>query len=185
MARNVTRPLYYALDIPGWMTAAELRCLRAIAQSMPPGAKFFELGSWEGRSTVALAVARLNLTCVDTWQGAPFDLTQGLAASEAVYAAFISNMKRLGLHPKILKMDTLQATALVPDNSLHGVFNDAGHGAGFESNFWAWLRKLKKGGLYCGHDYSQNFPEIPRVLQGSGLAFGVYQGTSIWCLRKG
>lgn len=184
MARTVTCPLQYALNIEGWMTDTELRCLRAIALSMPPGAKFFELGVWKGRSTVALAVTRLNLTCVDTWQGEPGDLTHSLAASEDVYGAFMRNMRRLNLHPKILRMDTLQAAAHIPDNSLHGVFNDAAHGPGFESNFWAWLKKVKPGGLYCGHDYSEGFPEIPRVLQGSGLEFGVYRNTSIWCLTK-
>ena len=185
MARSITQPLYHALNISGWMTATELKWLRAIALSMPPGARFFELGVWRGRTTVALAVSRLNLTCVDTWRGEPGDLTWAiLATNEDIYAAFISNMRRLNLHPKILKMDTLQAAERVPDNSLHGVFNDAAHGPSFELNFWAWLRKIKRGGLYCGHDYSEGFPEIPRVLKGSGLEFGVVSGTSIWCLIK-
>lgn len=184
MARRITRPLHYALNIEGWMTATELKWLRAVALLMPPGAKFFELGSWKGRSTVALAVARLDLTCVDAWQGEPGDLTHDLAAREDIYAAFLSNMRRLNLHPKIMRMDTLQAAARIPDNSLHGVFNDAGHRAGFESNFWAWLRKVMPGGLYCGHDYREGFPEIPRVLKGSGLEFSVVPGTSIWRLIK-
>lgn len=184
MARSVTRPLHYALNIEGWMTATELNWLRAAALSMPPGAKFFELGSWKGRSTVALAVTRLDLTCVDTWQGEPGDLTHRLAAREDIFAAFIGNMKRLKLRPKILRMDTLQAARLVANNSLHGVFNDAAHGPRFELNFWAWLKKIRRGGLYCGHDYREGFPEIPRVLEGSGLEFRVVPGTSIWVLKR-
>lgn len=178
------RSLLDAEKIDGWMTPIELRWLRAVALSMPRGARFFELGSWKGRSTVALAVDRLDLTCVDTWQGAPRDLTRTLAASEDIYAIFTRNMRRLGLHPKVLKMDALQAAALVPDNSLDGVFNDSDHDVYFERHFWAWLKKVKRGGLYCGHDYRAGFPEILRILDGSMLQFRVVPGTSIWTLRR-
>lgn len=177
------RGLSDAAKIAGWMTTRELWWLRAAAMSMRIGAKVFELGSWKGRSTVALAVDHIGLTCVDTFMGAPGDLTRGLAVIEDVYSIFTRNMKRLGLKPRVLRMDALQAAVLVPDGSVDMVFNDCDHNVNFEEHFWAWLPKIRRGGLYCGHDYGEiRFPAICRVLRASGLYFSVVPGTKIWAL---
>lgn len=179
------RSLVDAISIEGWMTYSELSWLRAVALSMPAGARFFELGAWKGRSTVALDVDQIDLTCVDTFQGAPGDLTRRIAGTQDVYGIFCQNMKRLGLRPRVVRMDALEAAALVPDGSLHGVFNDCDHDLYFPQHFWAWLPKVRPGGLYCGHDYNvARFPTIPRVLRASGLHFWVVPGTSIWALIR-
>jgi len=179
------RSLQDAINIPGWMKPAELAWLRALALSMRRGARFFELGAWMGRSTVALAVDHIKLTCVDTFQGTVGDQARWVAESRMdLYATFTRNMRLLGLNPRVLKMDILQAAALVANGSLDAVFDDSDHDVYFERHFWAWLPKVKHGGVYCGHDYSWEFPEVIRVLRGSGLQFTVIRGTSIWALIR-
>lgn len=178
------RSLRDADKIQGWMTRTELKWLRGLALSVRPGARVFELGSWKGRSTVALMVDHIDLVCVDTWQGAPGDWTASLAAREDIFTIFSRNMRRLRLRPRIMRMDVIRAASLVPNGSLNVVFNDSDHDMYFRVHFWAWLEKLKRGGIYCGHDYSSGFPVVCEVLQSSGLEFGVVPGTSIWVLIK-
>ncbi len=179
------RPLEDAMSIYGWMRESELAWLRDVALSMPAGAKFFELGAWQGRSTVALAVDHIDLTCVDTFKGSPGDATSKIAETLNVYGIFSANMKRLGLQPRVWKMDALQAAALVGDESLLGVFNDCAHDEYFAQHFGAWMRKVLPGGLYCGHDFGQpKFPLIENVLRASGLDFWVVPDTSIWALIR-
>lgn len=179
------RSLRDAIAIHGWMSPAELRWLRELALSMRRGARFYELGVWMGRSTVALAVDHISLTCVDTFGGTVGEQARWVADSRIdLYGDFSRNMRRLGLRPRVLKMDLLDAAALVPNGSLDGVFNDSDHDDYFEEHFWAWLPKVRHGGVYCGHDYSWEFPEIVRVLRGSGLDFTVIRGTSIWALIR-
>ncbi len=178
------RDLRDALKIDGWMTYNELSWLRTAALSMPVGGRIFEIGSWKGRSAVALAVDHASLTCVDTFQGGAQDITRSLAARQNIYGIFRANMSRLRLRPNVWKMSSLEAAALVPDGSVDLVFDDSDHNDKFERHFWAWHRKVKRGGLYCGHDYQALFPAIPRVLLASGLKFSVIQGTMIWALRR-
>lgn len=178
------RNLRDALKIQGWMTPTELSWLRAAALSMPAGAKVFEIGSWKGRSAVALAVDHAYLTCVDTFRGGAQGVTRGLAARQDIFGIFTANMLRLRLRPNVWKMSSLEAVARLPDESVDLVFDDSDHNDKFESHFWAWYRKVKPGGLYCGHDFQALFPEIPRVLIASRLKFSVIPGTTIWALRK-
>lgn len=56
-----------------------------------------EIGSWEGRSTVALAraVAPDTVHAVDTWAGSPGEISEQLASERDVYATFLENMAEL------------------------------------------------------------------------------------------
>ena len=178
------RYIQEAQNIDGWMTPRELSYLRQIALSMPRGARVFEVGSWKGRSTVALAVDHINLTCVDTFEGSRGDINRELAAVQDIEQIFHGNMARLGLNPTVWKLKSLEAASLIPDGILAGVFEDADHGKAFRIHFYTWLRKVKRGGLYFGHDYCQQFPHIMATLNNSQLKFAVLPHTSIWILRK-
>lgn len=46
-----------AKKISGWMSEAELLFLYTIASSIPDQGKAVEIGSWKGRSTVAICEA--------------------------------------------------------------------------------------------------------------------------------
>ena len=53
-----------------------------------------EIGSWEGRSTIALANAAHPRTvhAVDTWQGSPGEVSSALAAERDVHGQFWANV---------------------------------------------------------------------------------------------
>ena len=176
--------LQKAMEIEGWVTPVELSWLRAAALSVPPGGKIFEVGSWKGRSAAALAVGHASLTCVDMFHDSARHITRGLAATEAVYKEFKANMSRLRLRPTVWRMTSLAAASRVKDGTADLVFDDSDHEAKFERHFWAWYAKIKRGGIYCGHDYQPQFPEIKRVLKSSRLEFSVIPGTMIWALIK-
>jgi SAM-dependent methyltransferase len=179
-------PLKEAQKIQGWMTPSELLWLRNTALAMRPGARIVEIGSWKGRSTVALAVDHVDLTCVDTFRGANSDWnTSILARVQDVFQIFKQNMNKLRERPRVLFMPSEQAALYFPDNSVDWVFEDSDHGPKFRKHFWIWYRKVKPGGLYSGHDYDKvSFPVIPKVLHSSGLQFSVIPNTTIWALKK-
>lgn len=56
-----------------------------------------EIGSWEGRSTIALAEAAAPATvhAVDHWQGSPREISADLAAERDVFATFQANTAHL------------------------------------------------------------------------------------------
>ena len=55
---------------------------------------------------------------------------------------------------KYVKADSIEASKLVPDD-LNLVYIDAGHGAEeVEADIRAWMPKIRKGGIICGHDYT-------------------------------
>ena len=73
-----------ALSIEGWMTPSELAFLQAIVLSLPRNPSVVEVGSWKGRSTVAICEALQitggRLIAVDTFRG---DIHTGEADVEA------------------------------------------------------------------------------------------------------
>lgn len=169
--------------IKGFTTTTELGCLRGMASAMPPGALVVEVGSWKGRSTGALAVPHVDLVCVDTFAGAPRNITARIARRENVAKTFLANMTRLDLYPTILMMDSLKAAASFADGCIDFVFIDSDH-ANFPAEFYGWLPKVKPGGLVSGHDCSIWWPIIPRTLHASGYKVSVIPSTSIWYFKK-
>ena len=85
-----------AESIQGWMSRDELNWLHAIAASVE---SIVEVGSWKGRSTVALASGCPGQVCaVDTWKGSEDELetTHKEAKTEDIYGQFLDNTSGVG-----------------------------------------------------------------------------------------
>lgn len=55
---------------------------------------------------------------------------------------------------KIFRMDSVEATNHFPDQFFDWIYIDADHSyEGCKRDLKAWYRKLKNGGVFCGHDY--------------------------------
>lgn len=82
---------------------------------------------------------------------------------------YIESVKRLsnyGLRSVCLRMKSIDASKLFSDNSLDFVYIDANHSfEGCKEDIKIWYPKVKKGGLFSGHDY---LDEIKK-----GTVFGV------------
>lgn len=150
-------------DIDGWCDYRPL--YYAIAELMPDGGSFVEVGSWQGQSAVTLCQRLQDIGktatvyCVDTFQGeqnqpAHVEIVKSLGGStfdkfsENIVAAGVANM----IFP--VKGDSAESASNFADGSLDGVFIDAAHD--YDSvvkDVAAWFPKVKPGGIFAGHDY--------------------------------
>jgi predicted O-methyltransferase YrrM len=148
-----------ASSISGLSKESELEILCALAQGMPTGAKVVEIGSWLGRSTVAIYDALphdARLWAVDTFAGDD-DIRDlfGDIDSADIRAQFDRNTagcERL----EVLQADSVEGSSHFAAGSLDWVYIDADHSyRSVIADIRAWGPKLKPGGLISGHDYGR------------------------------
>ena len=73
---------------------------------------------------------------------------------ERKFRASKARLAKFGEKPVWLRNDTVSAAHLVPDNSLDFIYVDARHDyCGVMDDLVAWWPKLRKGGLFAGHDF--------------------------------
>ena len=155
-----------AMGIDGYMTPQELNWLYQAASAMD---SVVELGSWKGKSTVALLEAcKGTVTAVDNWSGhdpASNGVLERAAARVNVFSIFKQNTAPYQ-NLAICQGDSACSAALCDDADM--VFIDAAHTyEGCKRDIEAWLPKTRK--IIAGHDYS---PEWPGVMQAVTEAFG-------------
>ena len=112
-----------------------------------------EVGSWEGRSTIALceAAAPAEVRAVDTWLGSPHEPSAVLAAERDVFATFTANTAHLA-NLQVFRMGWREYVAdhLGPTRLL---FVDAEHTYHeVHDTLDAWLAHMVPGGIICGDD---------------------------------
>jgi precorrin-6B methylase 2 len=131
-------------DIKGWMSEEELRFLNDISK----GLTVVELGSYLGRSTVALAEKAKKVYAVDHWN---WTEGLGLVMDGTEYDQFLENTKDFS-NIEVLKMSTLEASKKI--DSCDIVFIDADHRYNsVKADIKAWFPKVNK--IICGHDYDE------------------------------
>jgi predicted O-methyltransferase YrrM len=135
------------------------------------GAHFVEVGAFYGRSTAYLAVEIANsnkaikFDVVDTWRGSPehqvgaWDYQEAMV-NDTAFDVFKNNLKPAEGYYNPIKMGSLDAAKLYPDNSLDMVFIDADHSyEAVKEDIAAWYPKVKVGGYLCGHDFIAHNPD--------------------------
>lgn len=137
---------------------------RLVQEVARPGMRVFELGSFTGRSSLAMLPyihqQRGKLTCVDWFQGNEgladeVALTQGYA-NHNVLDIFRSNLTEAGFAESVnIVVGTTQEVApTVQDGCADMVFIDADHRyTGVRQDIIDWWPKVKEGGIVCGHDF--------------------------------
>ena len=130
--------------IKGWMSVPELEFLYETAKGMDT---IVELGSYLGRSTVALAQGcEGNVWAVDHWD---WKDGLGLVMDGTEYQQFLNNTKDFN-NIYQLRMTTLEAVKEIDKADM--VFIDADHRyKSVSDDIYAWKPKAKK--IICGHDY--------------------------------
>lgn len=169
-----------ALEIPGWMTPAELRWLAGQAAGHRC---IVEVGCWRGRSTRALADNTLGVVwAVDDWQGAGWDYDEDLRNVRRQFYRRMRDLIDAG-RVAVLELSSEEATHAMRSAPVDMVFLDGNHRyEAVRRDLELWAPLLQPGGLLCGHDYGAH----PGVRQAVDEVVGdVVQvpGTSIW--RRG
>jgi len=130
-------------EIKGWMSEEELDFLETKAKEMD---SIVELGSYLGRSTVALANGCDGMVwAIDSWEG-----SKGLVMDGTEYKQFRENTKCY------VNIGTIVGDSLEQGSKWKGkadmVFIDADHTyEAVKADIKMWKPKAKK--LICGHDY--------------------------------
>ncbi len=135
-----------------------------------------EVGSWTGRSSVAIASAVPNATlyCVDPWTESWVQRDWKLNTSSW------TNIRAVQGHSP----DCVGSWA----DSVNFVFLDASH---INPNDWAnclfWLTRIQSGGMFMGHDYSNEFPDVMANVNKLSAMLKrkpvFWKGTSLWAFN--
>jgi predicted O-methyltransferase YrrM len=81
-----------------------------------------------------------------------------------------SKLARFGNRSEIMKMFSLDAAKLIPDESLDFVFIDANHDYEFvKEDINAWFPKVRRDGIVSGHDY-KSFEGVTKAVDEFCLA---------------
>lgn len=153
------------------MTEGELLWL---AETAAASGRVVEIGSWRGRSAVALTSTPGTLWVVDHWKGSgrdPNDLPTQTLATEGrhrIVKDFVRHLAPDIMSRKVTVLEEASLTAarylatLLGERALDLVFIDADHKyESVISDILAWLPHLRTGGILAGHDYRPDAnPEV-------------------------
>lgn len=125
-----------------------------------------EVGIWRGQMSQKLLelMPNLYLHMVDLWEvpepgSSYFEGSIKIARStqQEFNAAFEETKRRVRKYSErchIMKMASIEAAKRIKDEHLDFCFLDADHSyKGVSEDIEAWLPKVRKGGILCGHDY--------------------------------
>lgn len=119
-----------------------------------------------------LSMDNIKLIMVDSWACNPvgdyadskdFHATLTQEQQDNYYKMACDAVKFAGTRADVVRMSSLEAAEkVVADDSLDFVFIDADHSyKGCKEDLEAWWPKVKKGGLFSGHDYNNvDYPEF-------------------------
>lgn len=131
----------------------------------------------------------LELLCIDPFQSYEEHESEMTAARlrecEAIATA---RLEPFGARAKLIKLTSVEAAEMVPDQSLDFVFIDAVHS--YEAvleDLHAWFPKVRVGGIVSGHDYS--WPGVREALEEFLLkvnraAHYTPQTSDVWFFQK-
>ncbi len=149
-----------------WFSDQSCEALAGLANAVAHlNGRIVEVGSWQGRSTCALAnaVHPEVVHAVDTWRGSPAEISEVLARGRDVYEEFAANIEyhtagnvaphRMGWR------DYFSAD----DSPIKLVFIDAEHSyVEVRDNIAAALPLMVPGGIVCGDD--AHHPPVQRAV---------------------
>jgi predicted O-methyltransferase YrrM len=174
--------------IPGWFDLSKAIAVQRVVKRLPAGARLVELGSFQGRSSVAIAAVLppgARLYCVDHFQGSPEHQTMKLDLG-SLRQAFDRHMVEFGVQDRVevMALSTREAAARFQPDSLDFVLLDAAHD--FDSvhaDLIDWYPKLKPGACLVCDDYEPAWPGVMQAVQALALE-GKLIARALWLHRR-
>lgn len=138
------------------------------------------LSDWKG----------LRYLMVDPLIPQPIDIFPDGHAHNSEFHKYLESVKQLTDQDKraiFIRAFSPEVAYLVPDNSVDWIYLDGNHTYdAVRADVLAWYPKVKRGGLFCGHDWNPDRPDFgikPFVNQwaiDNDLQIGVTECTSWW-----
>lgn len=145
-------------DLPeGWLSSDEASALSALAHNQ----LVLEIGSWQGRSTVAMARAALHVVSVDHHRGSAEHETY-----EPSLPRLVENLQSYGVRDKVsvCVLDSKRLQRFFKPALFDGVFVDGGHDQQASEDAASAAYLVKTGGWICFHDYSEGWPQVRQAV---------------------
>lgn len=169
--------------IKGWMSEKELFQLERWASEVSENGIIMEVGSYLGKSAIRWASAchpSVTVLCVDYFY-IPND-------DDDLYEEFCNNTKHFTNIKPIRAFSPAFKYSLYASTLLDIFFLDALHKNPNDwDNIEFGLKHLKTGGLLCGHDYDETWPDVIKNVHtledklNQKATF--YSDTSLWSFR--
>ena len=138
------------------MKNTRLNLIKTLQEKYPKG-KGVEIGVFKGEfSKEILNVWDGTLYMVDVWRGIDegYDDSSNHHIHNDAYEKTMKNIKGLEDRGIMIRATSLEASKLFLDESIDFIYIDANHAYDFvKEDIEFWYPKLKKGGLFSGHDY--------------------------------
>jgi predicted O-methyltransferase YrrM len=142
-------------------TRDDLPFLLNILGFIGPNSEGVEIGTWKGyHSAHILEISELSiLYSIDPWQhfsDRVYTDADNVSQEEfeVVHDHAVRILEKFGKRSRIMRMGSLEASRAVADNTLDFIYIDANHSyERCKEDLELWWPKLKKGGLFAGHDY--------------------------------
>ena len=119
-----------------------------------------EVGSFQGVSSEMFALCVGHLTCVDPFAIGDPEIDKHLSDAEIVFDEMSKDYNNITK----LKLTSIEAAKLFPDNSLDFVYIDGMHDyQNCRADIEVWYPKIKEGGIVAGHDH--NYPDVASAVR--------------------
>ena len=155
--------------IHGFATMAQATFLHDAVAALPDSSTIVEVGVWQGRSAIAMALAcrgtNKKVYAIDPWADYEEDgqninvwlANSGLPSLEDSYKRFLKNRAAFRVEPwlEIIRSPSLQAATSWNNGPIAMVFIDAGHEEHeVRADIDAWIPLLGPGGQMVGDDFT-------------------------------
>ncbi len=171
----MTEPLI--LDVAGFLNPYEAGLLRDLAAAVPNGGTIVELGSYRGKSTVALALGA-QISGATVWTVDPHEsYHQGDTDFGPLdNSAFLQNIVAAGVTDVVRVINLRSSTVRrIWEQSIDLVFLDANHEyEAVSRDFYVWATFVCESGLIAMHDTGGNWPGVTQFVN-ELLAAGTWE----------
>lgn len=185
------------IDLDGWFDYEAL--YDYVVQRVPDGGTIVEVGCWMGRSLAYLARKvkdsgkRIKVVAVDTGFGSiggsdyPLHQVQVDQCGGNFAGRLVKNLADCDVLDVCwpLIVPSVRAAQFFADESIDFVFIDGDHAEqAVRDDLTAWYPKIKRGGLFAGHDYN-SWDTVTRAVNGFfGGEYPTPLSRHCWFVRK-
>lgn len=162
---------------------------------LPDHGRAVEVGVWLGKTVIHLARRiqenrrSILVYAVDTFKASPGNTPQMAdfvtLLGGSLLPQFTENVLKAGVETIVIPVPGASPAVAdeFQDGSLDLVYLDADHSyAAVKADIAAWFPKVKPGGIFAGHDFSDSYPGVRQAVEETSSGYKV--GGSVWSFRK-